>query len=84
MLSKDFKEFIELLNIHSVRYLVVGGYAVAFHGYPRYTKDLDVWIELSPENADNVIKALEEFGFGSLGIKPDDFLEDDQIFQNQL
>lgn len=45
MLSKDFKEFIELLNVHSVKYLVVGGYAVAFHGYPRYTKDLDVWIE---------------------------------------
>jgi DNA polymerase II small subunit/DNA polymerase delta subunit B len=45
MLSKDFKEFIELLNGHNVRYLVVGGYAVAFHGYPRYTKDLDVWIE---------------------------------------
>jgi hypothetical protein len=61
--------------------LVVGGYAVAFHGYPRYTKNLDVWIELSPENADNVIKALEEFGFGSLGIKTDDFLEDDQIIQ---
>jgi hypothetical protein len=44
MLSKDFKEFIELLNEHKVRYLVVGGYAVAFHGHPRYTKDLDVWI----------------------------------------
>jgi hypothetical protein len=81
MLSKEFKEFIELLNVHSVRYLVVGGYAVAFHGYPRYTKDLDVWIEISPENADNIIKALEEFGFGSLGIKPDDFLEGDQIIQ---
>lgn len=81
MLSKDFKEFIELLNGHRVRYLVVGGYAVAFHGYPRYTKDLDVWIELSPENADNVIKALEAFGFGSLGIKPEDFLESDQIIQ---
>ncbi|MFW6145571.1 MAG: DUF6036 family nucleotidyltransferase [bacterium] len=81
MLSKDFKEFIELLNGHNVRYLVVGGYAVAFHGYPRYTKDLDVWIELSPENADNVIKALEEFGFGSLGLKSEDFLETDQIIQ---
>lgn len=81
MLSKDFKEFIELLNVHSVRYLVVGGYAVAFHGYPRYTKDLDVWIELSPENADNIIKALETFGFGSLGLKTEDFLEDDQIIQ---
>ena len=81
MLSKDFKEFIELLNGHNVRYIVVGGYAVAFHGYPRYTKDLDVWIELSAQNADNVIKALEEFGFGSLGLKPEDFLESDQIIQ---
>jgi predicted nucleotidyltransferase len=81
MLSKDFKEFIESLNGHNVRYLVVGGYAVAFHGYPRYTKDLDVWIELSPENANNMIKALEEFGFGSLGLKIEDFLESDQIIQ---
>ena len=44
MLSRDFVEFIELLNSNSVRYLVVGGYAVAFHGHPRYTKDLDVWV----------------------------------------
>jgi hypothetical protein len=61
--------------------LVVGGYAVAFHGHPRYTKDLDVWIELSPENADKVMKALEEFGFGSMGLKPEDFLESNQIIQ---
>ena len=81
MLSKDFKEFIELLNVHNVRYLVVGGYAVAFHGYPRYTKDLDVWIDLSPENADKIIKALKDFGFGSLGIKSEDFLKSDQIIQ---
>ncbi len=81
MLSKDFKEFIELLNVYNVRYLVVGGYAVAFHGYPRYTKDLDVWIELSSENADSLIKALDEFGFESLGLKPEDFLEKDQIIQ---
>ena len=44
MLNPDFREFIALLNANSVRYLVVGGYAVAFHGHPRYTKDLDVWI----------------------------------------
>jgi uncharacterized protein YpmS len=81
MLSKDFREFIELLNEHEVRYLVVGGYAVAFHGHPRYTKDLDVWIELSPVNAGNVILALEDFGFGSLGLKTEDFLESDQIIQ---
>jgi len=81
MLSKDFKEFIELLNEHSVKYLVVGGYAVAFHGYPRYTKDIDIWIELSLENADKILKALNEFGFGSLDLTPDDFLESDQIIQ---
>ena len=81
MLSKDFKEFLELLNVNKVKYLVVGGYAVAFHGHPRYTKDIDVWIELSPDNANYILNALKEFGFGSLGLKPDDFLESDQIIQ---
>jgi len=81
MLSKDFKEFIELLNKNDVRYLVVGGYAVAFHGYPRYTKDMDVWIDRSPANAGKLLKALGEFGFGSLNLTPDDFLEADQIIQ---
>jgi hypothetical protein len=81
MLSKDFKEFIELLNENKVKYLVVGGYAVAFHGHPRYTKDLDLWIGLSPENANKILDALKKFGFGSLGLKPDDFLESDQIIQ---
>ena len=60
MLSKDFKEFIASLNKNRVRYLVVGGYAVALHGHPRYTKDLDVWVELTPENAGNILKALEQ------------------------
>ncbi|MBK9312713.1 MAG: hypothetical protein IPM55_00460 [Acidobacteria bacterium] len=81
MLNQDFKEFIALLNNNGVRYLVVGGYAVAVHGHPRYTKDLDVWIELNPQNAANVIKALEQFGFGSLGLKVDDFLVPDQVIQ---
>ncbi len=81
MLSKDFKEFIELLNDNRVKYLVVGGYAVAFHGHPRYTRDMDIWIELSPDNADKILDALKEFGFGSLGLKPDDFLESNQVVQ---
>ncbi len=81
MLSKDFKEFIELLNANNVKYLVVGGYAVALHGHPRYTKDLDVWIEISPGNADKILIALDKFGFGSLNLKPDDFLEEDRIIQ---
>ncbi len=79
--NQDFKEFIELLNVHKVRYLVVGGYAVALHGHPRYTKDLDIWVELNSTNAQAIIKALEQFGLGSLGLKAEDFLEADQIIQ---
>jgi len=79
--SQDFKEFIASLNANKVRYLVIGGYAVAFHGHPRYTKDLDVWIDRTPHNAARVVKALAQFGFGSLGLKPDDFLVPDQIIQ---
>jgi len=81
VLNQDFKEFIQSLNNNGVRYLVIGGYAVAFHGHPRYTKDIDVWISISLENAANMVKALNEFGFGSLGLKSDDFTAPDQIVQ---
>ena len=60
---------------------MVGGYAVAVHGYPRYTKDLDIWIESSPLNADRLLRALHQFGFGTLDIDADDFLQKDQIIQ---
>jgi len=81
VLNQDFKEFIQSLNDNQVRYLVIGGYAVAFHGNPRYTKDMDVWIDASPENAAKVVQALEQFGFGSLGLKTEDFLTPNQIIQ---
>ncbi|MCD4738362.1 MAG: hypothetical protein K8R89_03775 [Anaerolineae bacterium] len=81
MLSPDFREFIQSLNDNQVRYLVIGGYAVALHGHPRYTKDIDVWIEMSPENAENMVQALEQFGFGSLGLQANDFVVPDQIVQ---
>lgn len=81
MLNQDFKEFIQSLNDNQVRYLVIGGYAVAFHGYPRYTKDIDIWVEMSQENATNLIKALEQFGFGSLNLQTSDFLDPDQVIQ---
>jgi hypothetical protein len=68
VLNQDFKEFIQSLNDNRVNYLVIGGYAVALHGYPRYTKDIDIWIEMTQENAVNTIEALEQFGFGSLDI----------------
>lgn len=80
-LSRDFKEFIESLNAHDVRYLVVGGYAVALHGYPRFTKDLDVWLWLEAGNAARAVQALADFGFASLDITTDDFLVPDQIIQ---
>lgn len=72
-LNRDFKEFLELLNKHHVKFLVVGGYSVAVHGHPRYTKDLDIWILTSRENANSLLQALIEFGFGSIGLSTEDF-----------
>jgi len=81
MFSQDFKEFIESLNANQVRYLVVGGYAVALHGHPRYTKDLDVWVECNNQNAQALIRALSQFGMGSLGLSERDFLVPEQVVQ---
>ena len=81
MLNKDFREFIESLNSNKVKFLVLGGYALAFHGHPRYTKDLDVWLELSSENADRTMKALEDFGFGDLDVSKEDLLSAGMVVQ---
>lgn len=81
MLSQDFREFIKSLNDNGVHYLVVGGYAVAVHGHPRYTKDMDVWVEINPENAPKIVKALTQFGFGSLELTEKDFLDPDRVVQ---
>ncbi len=81
VLNQDFREFIQSLNDNNVHYLIIGGYALAFHGYPRYTKDLDIWICLTKENATNLVKALDQFGFGSLGLQPEDFLNPNEIIQ---
>ncbi len=81
VLTQDFREFFQSLNGQNVRYLVVGGYAVAFHGHPRYTKDIDVWIGTDKTNAEKLIDALRAFGFGSLGLEAEDFLDPDDIVQ---
>ena len=81
ILNQDFKEFFQLLNANDVQYLIIGGFAVAFHGHPRYTKDIDVWIWIDPENANRVVKTLDDFGFESLGLKENDFLETETIIQ---
>ncbi len=81
MFNPDFKEFIQSLNDNQVRYLIIGGYAVAFHGYPRYTKDIDIWIEMSQDNAERMLAALAQFGFGSLELKVEDFNTPDRVIQ---
>ena len=72
--NRDFREFVELLSSSGVRFLIVGGHAVALHGYPRFTGDLDVWIATDPENAVRVAKVLSDFGFGSLKFSAEDFV----------
>ncbi|MFT5144352.1 MAG: putative nucleotidyltransferase [Rhodothermales bacterium] len=80
-LAPDFKEFVASLHASKVRLLIVGGYAVAFHGHPRYTKDLDVWIEISAENAARVVNALIDFGFAQLGLGAEDFMTPKRVIQ---
>jgi hypothetical protein len=80
-LNQDFREFIKSLNDNQVRYLVADGYAVAVYGYPRYTKDIDTWVDRNRDNVDRLMAALEHFGFESLGLRLEDFLEPGQIIQ---
>ncbi|TAK35661.1 MAG: hypothetical protein EPO28_14425 [Saprospiraceae bacterium] len=81
VLEKDFREFIALLNEKGVKYLVIGGFAVNFHGYPRYTKDIDFWIWLTPENIQKLLTAINDFGFGSLKLNETDFSDPGNIIQ---
>jgi hypothetical protein len=76
---RDFKDFISLMHANGVEYVIVGSFALSFHGHPRATGDMDVWIRRSPENASRILKALDAFGFGSLGVTGDDLLEDKVI-----
>ena len=80
-LNQDFKEFFQSLNANGVRYLVVGGFAVALHGHPRYTKDIDVWIDCTAANAKRMVRAIADFGFASLGLKAADFQDFGQVVQ---
>ena len=81
MLTKDFREFLQLLNENQAEYIVVGGQAVIYYGYVRFTGDLDVWINNTETNAQKMITVLNEFGFESLGLSKMDFMENDAIIQ---
>ena len=78
-LPPDFKEFLRLLNSHGVEYLLVGGYAVAFHGYPRATADMGIWIARTEANAERVTDVLREFGFETEQLFPSLFVEKDKL-----
>lgn len=80
-LQKDLREFIESLNALDVRFLIVGAFAVAYHGYFRYTSDIDLFVDRSKENAELVWQAVQQFGFADLRLTVEDFSQEDQVIQ---
>jgi predicted nucleotidyltransferase len=81
MFSQDFREFIELLIKNKAEYLIVGGYAVGFYGHPRYTGDLDIWLNPTRQNADLILKSINEFGFSSFKLTQEDFTKPGNVVQ---
>jgi len=71
--QQDFKELLALFNVLHVKYIIVGGYALAFHGAPRMTGDIDILVQPNEDNAFKVLEALKKFGFGGLGLRVEDF-----------
>jgi len=80
-LPNDFKEFLKLLNGNKVEYLLIGGYAIGYYGYPRATADMDIWIAMNPANADKVVTVLKEFGFNPADLSQELFLKEKQIIR---
>jgi predicted nucleotidyltransferase len=80
-LDRDLREFIELLNARDVRYVIVGAFALAYHGRPRYTGDIDFFVESSAQNAKRLTAVLEQFGFANIGVGEEDFTGSDQVIQ---
>jgi len=78
-LPQDFKEFLKLLNAKGVEYLLIGGYAVGYHGYPRATADMDIWVAVKPENAEKLMAVLRDFGFDMPELTPELFLKEKNI-----
>ena len=81
MLSQDFREFVQLLTENKAEYLIVGGYAVGIHGHPRYTGDLDIWLNPTEQNAALILKSVNEFGFSSFNLKVEDFTKPGNVIQ---
>ena len=80
-LPPDFKDFLKLLNLRQVEYLLIGGYAVSYYGYPRATGDMDVWIAIHPQNAAKVVEVLKDFGFNVDNLSVDLFLQQNKVIR---
>ena len=80
-IQQDFRDLLALFNEHKVEYMIVGAYALAFHGAPRYTGDIDILVESETSNAQRIMVALNKFGFGSVGLKAEDFDGLDKVIQ---
>ena len=78
---QDFKEFLKLLKEKRVKYLIVGGQAVNYYSRGKLTEDLDIWIESTPENAENIFVVLDKFGTGNLDVDVRDFIQQDKVVQ---
>lgn len=78
-LPPDFKEFLKLLASHQVEYILIGGYAVGYHGYPRATADMDLWVAIHQENAEKLVTVLKKFGFDVPELSTNLFLKENQI-----
>jgi phage replication-related protein YjqB (UPF0714/DUF867 family) len=81
LLPPDFKEFLQLLHDHHVDYLLIGGYAVGYHGYPRATGDMDIWVAMNSANAEKLVAVLTAFGFGASNICADLFLQPNNVIR---
>lgn len=80
-LLPDFKEFLQLLNSYDIQYLIVGGYAVGYHGYPRATGDLDIWVAIDNLNAEGLVSVLKDFGFDLLEVTEEVFLQENKVIR---
>ena len=81
VLPPDFKDFLKLIKSKNIKYLLIGGYAVGYHGYPRATNDMDIWIAIDSVNAELLVQVLKEFGFDTPQLSKDLFLEENKIIR---
>jgi hypothetical protein len=79
--QSDFRDLLALFNEHKIEYMIVGGYALAFHGAPRYTGDMDIFVRLDAANAQRILAALDEFGFGAVGLTSADFESSEKVVE---